>query len=50
LRDDAVPIARQLVAAGFTTPSLDTLIADPGELRFHTINEIVDELDVVAAT
>lgn len=50
LRDDAVPIARQLVAAGFATPSLDVLIADPSELRFHTINEIVDELDVVAAT
>jgi hypothetical protein len=47
LREAAIPIARQLVAAGFGTPSLDLLIAQPGELRYHTINEIVDELDVV---
>ncbi|HYI08979.1 MAG TPA: hypothetical protein VEK57_07890 [Thermoanaerobaculia bacterium] len=47
LRDAAIPIARQLAAAGFDTPSLDTLIADPDELRYHTLNEIVDELDVV---
>lgn len=48
LRELAIPLARQLVAAGFTTPSLDELIADPDELRYHTINEIVDELDVIA--
>ncbi len=47
LREAAIPIARQLAAAGFSTPALDLLIADPGELRYHTINEIVDELDVV---
>ena len=47
LREEAIPIARQLAAAGFQTPSLDDLIADPDELRYHTINEIVDELDVV---
>jgi hypothetical protein len=47
LRDEAVPIARQLVAAGFETPSLDTLIAEHDSLRYHTLNEIVDELDVV---
>ena len=47
LREAAVPIARQLEAAGFATPALDLLIADPHELRYHTINEIADELDVV---
>lgn len=47
LRDAAVPLARQLAAAGFETPCLDLLIGDPDELRYHTINEIVDELDVI---
>ena len=47
LRAAAIPIARQLVAAGFAIPSLDSLMADKGELRYHTLNEIVDELDVV---
>jgi hypothetical protein len=48
LRAQAIPLARQLAAAGFETPSLDVLIADPDELRYHTLNEIVDELDVIA--
>lgn len=47
LREEAIPLARQLAAAGFETPSLDDLIADPDELRYHTLNEIVDELDVI---
>lgn len=47
LREAAIPIARQLAAAGFETPSLDVLIADPDELRYHTMNEIVDELDTI---
>lgn len=47
LRNDAIPLARQLAAAGFDTPALDTLVADPDELRYHTMNEIVDELDVI---
>jgi len=47
LRETAIPIVRQLAAAGFATPSLDLLIAEPGELRYHTINEIVDELDII---
>ena len=47
LRAAAIPIARQLVAAGFAIPSLDSLMADKGELRYHTLNEIVDELDMV---
>ena len=47
LREAAIPIVRQLAAAGFDTPSLDLLIAEPDELRYHTINKIVDELDVI---
>jgi hypothetical protein len=47
LREAAIPLVRQLTAAGFDTPSLVSLIAEPDELRYHTLNEIVDELDVV---
>jgi len=50
LRDDAVPLARQLTAAGFVTPCLDALIADPDSLRYHSINELVDELEVVVGS
>lgn len=48
LRELAIPLARQLEAAGFVTPVLDQLIAEPDELRYHSINELVDELDVIA--
>jgi hypothetical protein len=48
LRELAIPLARQLAAAGFVTPALDALIAEPEELRYHSINELVDELDVIA--
>jgi len=48
LREEAVPIARELAAAGFGTPALDTLMADPASLRFHSIREIIEELDVIA--
>ena len=48
LRNDAIPLLRQLSAAGFDAPSLVSLVADPDELRYHTLNEVVDELDVVA--
>jgi hypothetical protein len=47
LRLEAIPIVRQLAAEGFNTPALDTLVGDPDVLRYHTLNEIVDELDVV---
>lgn len=49
LRALAVPLARQISGLGFTTPSLDELIAAKDELRYHTLNEVVDELDVIAA-
>jgi hypothetical protein len=48
LRDEAVPLARQLMAAGFETPALNALIAEPESLRFHSLRELHDELDVIA--
>ncbi len=48
LREMAIPISRELTAAGFSTPTLDALIADPDNLRYHMLNEMVDELDVIA--
>ena len=47
LQREAVPLRQQLAAAGFSTPALDVLVADPASLRFHSINEIVNELDVI---
>ena len=48
LRELAIPIGRELAAAGFVTPSLDELVAHPDSVRYHNLNEIVDELDVIA--
>ena len=48
LREEAIPLARQLVGAGFDTPALDVLITDPDSLRYHSINAIIDELEVIA--
>jgi hypothetical protein len=48
LRQEAIPLAQALAAAGFATPSLDALIADPDSLRFHSIREILDEFEVIA--
>lgn len=47
LRHDAIPLSQQLAAAGFATPSLDALISQPDSLRFHSIREILDELEVI---
>ena len=47
LRAEALPLREQLATSGFATPALDGLIDDPSSLRFHTIGEIVDELDVI---
>ena len=47
LQRDAIPLRQQLAAAGFATPALDALVGDPASLRFHSINEIVNELDVI---
>ncbi len=47
LQREAVPLRQQLAAAGFSTPALDGLISDPSSLRFHSITEILNELDVI---
>ena len=46
---EASVIRDRLADAGFSTPALDQLIADPANLRFHGINDIINELDVVTA-
>jgi hypothetical protein len=48
LREEAIPIARQLIAAGFQTPALNALIAEPESIRFHSLRDMLDELDVIA--
>lgn len=50
LRELAIPLSRQLAAAGFATPSLDELIARPDSLRYHSVNEIADELEVISGS
>jgi hypothetical protein len=47
LKNEAVPLRQMLAEAGFVTPALDDLIADPSSLRFHSIGDILDELDVI---
>ena len=47
LQADAIPLRETLAMAGFATPALDVLVVDPALLRFHTIREIIDELDVI---
>jgi len=47
LKPEAKPIRERLHAAGFTTPSLDVLIDQPSEFLFHSINSLLDELDVI---
>jgi hypothetical protein len=47
LRGEAIPLAGQLAAAGFPTPALDALIAEPEGLRFHSIRELFDEMEVI---
>lgn len=47
LHADAATIRPLLTRAGFATPALDGLIADPSTLRLHSIEEILNELDVI---
>jgi hypothetical protein len=47
LREEAIPIARQLAAVGFATPSLSMLISDPASTRLHSLRDITAELDVI---
>lgn len=44
----AIPLREMLFASGFETPSLDTFIDEPDSLRFHSLNDIINELDVIA--
>ena len=47
LREEALPLHGALHAAGFETPSLDVLVDATTSLRYHTMGEIIDELDVI---
>lgn len=47
LREDAIPLARALAGAGYSTPSLDNLVAAKEELRLHQITELLDDLEVI---
>jgi hypothetical protein len=48
LQREAMPLREKLSGAGFSTPALDALIADPASLRFHSITDILNELDVIS--
>jgi len=50
LRAEALALRDRLTSAGFATPALDMLIERPADIRFHSINDIVDELDVIMAS
>jgi hypothetical protein len=47
LRPEASAIRERLRGAGFATPALDVLVDQPAEFLFHSINELMDELDVI---
>jgi hypothetical protein len=47
LRPEGDGIRKQLLAAGFVTPALDVLVDQPAEFRFHSINELIDELETI---
>jgi hypothetical protein len=48
LREEAIPLARHLTAAGFEAPALNALIAEPKSTRLHSLREIASELDAIA--
>jgi hypothetical protein len=50
LRPEGQGIRQRLAAAGFATPALDVLVDQPDEFVFHSINELLDELDVIVGT
>lgn len=47
LREEAIPLASQLAAAGFPTPALDALIAHAESLLLHSIRDLFEELEVI---
>jgi hypothetical protein len=50
LRPEGVGIRKRLLEAGFTTPALDVLVDQPAEFRFHSINDLIDELEVITGS
>ena len=48
LKPEALQIQKKLRAAGFATPALDVLVEQPADFLFHSINELIDELEVIA--
>ena len=50
LRPEGDGIRKRLLEAGFATPALDVLVDQPAEFRFHSINELIDELEVITGT
>ena len=47
LRTEATRLRERLIAAGFTVPALDALIEAREEFRLHSVNDLMNELDVV---
>ncbi|HEV2719474.1 MAG TPA: hypothetical protein VG323_05615 [Thermoanaerobaculia bacterium] len=48
LARDAGALRAKLAEAGFATPALDAFLAQPEELLFYAIVEIIDELETVS--
>jgi hypothetical protein len=47
LQPEAAALRERLAAAGFSLPALDALIAASDEFRLHSVNDLMNELDVV---
>lgn len=47
MRDAASRLQQQLVAAGFETPTLDRMIAEPAQFELRDVTELIDEIEVI---
>lgn len=47
MRDAASRLQQQLVAAGFETPTLDRMIAEPQTFELRDVTELIDEIEVI---
>jgi hypothetical protein len=47
LTTDADGFRAELQRAGFETPFMDRLVAEPGQLRMRDLSDLVDEIDVI---
>jgi hypothetical protein len=47
MREAASLLQQQLVVAGFETPTLDRMIAEPGTFELRDVSELIDEIDVI---